>query len=255
METTNHFSPLSSVAFGVSGSVDEQRSCLGVHFSWRMGGVGLFCGVFDGVDRGVVAGVLAAELAALVLLGASPWPPFPFRTSPSRSLKSFAPFFAFLNKTEVRLPTPAVDARCGEPSSRMPLATAAPSICKTGGGDAGCSCASVQFLLGAVPSESSSSSFRRLQGQVGDWGSPVMGRKVGGSRGMSPCRGGGAGSVGSSVGGEEDLKSSAREKWRGSDLIEFLFSSGGKHFPFSMWVDVVVQFYTGKWCHCGMISL
>lgn len=186
--------------------------------------MGLFCGVFDGVDRGVVAGVLAAELGALVLWGASPWPPFPFRTSPSRSLKSFAPFFAFLNKTEVRLPTPPVDARCGEPSSGRPLATAAPSRCKTGGGDAGCSCASMQFLLGAVTSERSSSSFRRLQGQFGDWGSPVMGRKVGGSRGMSPCRGGGAGSVGSSVGGEEDLKSSGRREKGGGRAIESNFS-------------------------------
>lgn len=179
--------------------------------------MGLSCGVFDGVDRGVVAGVLAAELEA------SPCGPFPFRKSPSRSLKSLAPFLAFLNKTEVRLPTPSVDTRCGEPRSGRPLATACPSMCKMGGGDAGCSCASELFMLGAVLSERSSSSFRRLQGQFGDWGSPVMGRKVGGSRGMSPCRGGGAGSVGSRVGGEEDLKSSGRRKNGESDLIEIVF--------------------------------
>lgn len=167
--------------------------------------MGLFCGVLDGVDKGVEAGVLAAELAALPLFGASPSGPFPFRQSPSLSLKSFAPFFAFLNRTEVRLPTPPVDPLCGELSSGRPLAPACASACKTGGGNA-----SEQLRLGVVPPERSSSSFRRLQGHSGDWGSPVMGRKVGGSRGMSPWRGGGAGSVGSSVGGEENLKSSRR---------------------------------------------
>lgn len=165
----------------------------------------LFCGVPDGVDRGVDEGVLAAEL-----FGASPCGLFPFRKSPSLSRKSFAPFFAFLNKTEVRLPTPPVVIHCGELSPGRPLATACPSLCKTGGGDAGRSCAIVQLTFCAVLSERSSSSFGRLQGQPVDWGSPVMGRKVGGSRGMSPCRGGGAGPVGSSVGGDEDLKSSER---------------------------------------------
>lgn len=190
--------------------------------------MGLFCGVLDGVDRGV----LAAELGAVVLCGASPCGAFPFRKGPSLSLKSFAPFFAFLNKTEVRLPTPPVDARCGELSSGSPLATACPSMCKTGGGEAGCPCASEQFVLGAALSDRSSSSFRRLQGQFGDWGSPVMGRKVGGSRGMSPCRGGGAGSVGSSVGGEEDLKSSGRrERGRGERFNRISLHLGVKTLP------------------------
>lgn len=201
-------------------------SCPGVQFWLRMRGVGLFCGVFDGVDRGVVAGVLPAELGGAVLWGESPCGPFPFRKSPSRSLNSFPPFLAFLNRTEVRLPTPPVDTCCcGGLSSGRPLAPTCPSMCKTGGGDAGCSGALEGFVLGAAPSERPPSSFRRLRGQVGDCGSPVMGRKVGGSRGMSPCRGGGAGSVGSSVGGEEDLKSSGRrEGGRGSGLIELLIS-------------------------------
>lgn len=174
--------------------------------------MGLFCGVFDGVDSGVEEGVLAAELGAVVLFGAFSRGPFPFGTSPSLSRKSFAPFFAFLNNTEVRLPTPPVATRCGETSSGTPLAAACPSMCKTGGGDAGRSGGLVQLRFCAVLSERSSSSFRHLRGHVGDWGSPVMGRKVGGSRGMSPCRGGGAGPVGSSVGGDEDLKSSGRRE-------------------------------------------
>lgn len=176
-----------------------------------MGGPGLFCGVLDGVDKGVVEGVLAAELGAVdVLFVLSSCGPFPFRKGLSLSLKSLAPFFAFLNNTEVRRPTPPVVGREGALSSGRPLAMACPSLCKMGGGDVGRSCALVQLMFSAVLSERSPSSFRRLQGQLGDWGSPVIGRNVGGSRGVSPCRGGGAGPVGSSVGGEVDLRSSGR---------------------------------------------
>lgn len=176
-----------------------------------MGDSGLFCGALDGVDKGVEEGVLAAELDAVgvlfVLLSCGP---FPFRKGLSLSLESLAPFFAFLNNTEVRRPTPPVVDCEGVLSSGRPLATACPSLCKIGGGDVGRSCSLVQFMLSAGLSERSPSSFRRLQGQLGDWGSPVIGRKVGGSRGVSPCRGGGAGPVGSSVGGEVDLRSSGR---------------------------------------------
>lgn len=66
----------------------------------------------------------------------------------------------------------------------------------------------MQILFSVVLPERSPSSFRRLQGQLGGWGSPVIGRRVGGSRGASPCRGGGAGPVGSSVGGDVDFRSS-----------------------------------------------
>lgn len=176
-----------------------------------VGGPGLFCGVLDGVDKGVEEGVLAVELGAVaVLLVFSSCGPFPFNKGPSLSLKSLAPFFAFLNNTEVRRPTPAVVVRGGVLGSGRPLATACPSLCKTRGGDGSCSCALVQLMFSAVLSERSPSIFRRLQGQLGDWGSPVIGRKVGGSRGVSPCRGEGAGPVGSSVGGEVALRSSGR---------------------------------------------
>lgn len=176
-----------------------------------MGGPGLFCGVFDGVDDGVEEGVLAAELAVEgVLFETLSCGPFPFRRGPSLSLKSLAPFFAFLNNTEVRRPTPPVVGRGGVLSSGSPLGVACPSLCKIGGGDAGRSCALVQFLFSVALSERSPSILRRLQGQLRAWGSPVIGRKVGGSRGASPCRGGGAGPVGSSVGGEADLRSSGR---------------------------------------------
>ncbi len=179
--------------------------------SLRVGGPGLFCGVLDGVDTGVEVGVLAVELGAvglsLVLLSCGP---FPFSKGPSLSLNSLAPFFAFLNNTEVRRPTPPGVGRRGVLSSGRPLVTTCPSLCKMGGGDAGRSCALVQLMFSAGLSDRSLSSFKRLQGQLGDWGSPVIGRRVGGSRGASPCRGGGAGPVGSSVGGEVDLRSSGR---------------------------------------------
>ncbi len=152
-----------------------------------MGGPGLFCGVLDGVDTGVEDGVLAEELgAAGLLLVLSSCGPFPFSKGQSLSLNSLAPFFAFLNNTEVRLPTPPEVGRKGVLSSGRPLATACPSLCKIGGGDAGRSCALVQLMFSVVLSERSPSSFRRLQGQLGVWGSPVIGRKVGGSSGVSP---------------------------------------------------------------------
>lgn len=186
-------------------------SRLGVHFSLRVGGPGLLCGVLDGVDKGVEDGVLAVELGAVGgLLVLSSCGPFPLSKELSLSLKSFAPFFAFLNNTDVRRPTPPVVGRGGVLSSGKPLATACPSLCKMRGGDASRSCALVQLMLSAVLSERSLSSFRRLQTQLGDWGSLVIGRRVGGSRGASPCRGGGAGPVRSSVGGEVDLRSSGR---------------------------------------------
>lgn len=176
-----------------------------------MGGPGLFCGVLDGVDKGVEDGVLAAELGAVgVLLVLSSCVPFPFSKGLSFSLNSLAPFFAFLNNTEVRRPTPPVVGRGGVLSSGRPLATACPSLCKMGGGDAGCSCALVQLMFSVALSERPPSSFGRLQGQLGDWGSFMIGRRVGGSRCGSPCRGGGAGPVGSSVGGEVDLRSSGK---------------------------------------------
>ena len=179
---------------------------LGVRCSLRVGGPGLFCGVLDGVDKGVEAGVLAVELGAV---GAS-CGPFPFSRGLSLSLNSFAPFFAFLNNTEVRRPTPPVVGRGGELSSGRPLTTACPSLCKMGGGDAGRSCALVQFKFSVVPSEGSHSILRRLQAQLEGWCSPVIGRRVGGPRCASPQRGGGAGPVGSSFGGEVDLTSSGR---------------------------------------------
>lgn len=151
-----------------------------------MRGPWLFCGFFDGVDKGVEEGLLASELGAVgVLFVLSSCRPFPFRKILSLSLKNLAPFFAFLNNTDVRRPTPPVVGRGGEPSSGRPLATVCPSLCKIGGGDSGRSCALVQLMSSAMLSERSPSSFRCLQGQLGDWGSPVIGRKVGGSRGVS----------------------------------------------------------------------
>lgn len=179
----------------------------------RLGGPGLFCGVLDEVDRGVEDGVLAVELGAVgLLLVFSSCGPLPFSIGLSLSLNSLAPFFAFLNNTEVRRPTPPVLGRVGVLGSGRPLGTSCPSLCKLGGCDACRSCALVQLKFSVVLSEGSSSSFRRLQGQLGDLGSPVIGRRVGGSRGASPCRGGGAGPVGSSVGGEVDLRSSGRRE-------------------------------------------
>lgn len=186
-------------------------SRLGVHCSLRAGGPGLFCGVLDGVDKGVEDGVLAVELVAVgVLLVFSSCSPFPFGKALSLSLNSFAPFFAFLNNTEVRRPTPPLVGRGGLLSSGIPLTTTCPSLCKLGGGDAGRSCVLVQLMFSVAPSERSLSIFKRLHGQLSGCGSPVIGRRVGGSRGASPCRGGGAGPVGSSVGGEVDLRSSGR---------------------------------------------
>lgn len=160
--------------------------------------------------------MLAAEPGALGMLPVlSSCGPFPFTTGLSLSLNSLAPFFAFLNNTEVRRPTPPVVGRGGTRlSSGRPLATACPSLCKLGGGEpAHCrSCVLVQFKFSVAASEGSLSIFRRLQGQLWDWGSPVIGRRVGGSSGVSPCRGGGAGPVGSSVGGEVDLRSSGRRE-------------------------------------------
>lgn len=185
-------------------------SSLGVHCSLRVGGPGLFCGVLDGVDKGVEDGVLGVELGAVGVLASSSFGPFPFSRVLSLSLKSLAPFFAFLNNIEVRRPTPPVAGRVGALSSGRPLATVCPSLCKMGGGDTDRSRALVQLMFSVVMSERSPSSFRRLQVQLGDRGSPVIGRRVGGSRGASSCRGGGAGPVGSSVGGEVDLRSSER---------------------------------------------
>lgn len=159
------------------------------------------------MDNGVTDGVLAVELGPVgVLLVFSSCSPFPFSKGLSLSLNSFAPFFAFLNNTEVRRPTPPVVGRGGVLSSGRPLAMVCPSLCKVGGP----SCVLVQLMVSVELSKRSLSIFRRLQGQLGDWGSPVIGRNVGGSRGASPCRGGGAGPVGSSVGGEVDLRSSGR---------------------------------------------
>lgn len=185
-----------------------------------MGGPGLFCGVLDEVDKGVEDGVLAVELGAVgVVLVFSSCGPFPFGKRMSLSLNSLAPFFAFLNNTEVRRPTPPVVGRVGVLGSGRPLVTTCPSLCKLGGCDTCRSCALVQLMFSVVLSEGSSSIFRRLQGQLGDWRSPVIGRRVGGSKGASPCRGGGAGPVGSSVGGEVDLRSSGRREEK--NVIKF----------------------------------
>lgn len=163
----------------------------------------IFCGVLAGEDIGVTDGVLDVEFGAE---GVSSCSPFPLGKELSLSLNSLAPFFAFLNNTEVRRPTPVV-GRGGVPSSARPFNTTWPSLCKVGGGRSG---VLVQLMLSVLPSKRSLSIFRHLQAQLGDWGTPVIGRKVGGSRGASPCRGGGAGPVGSSVGGEVDLRSSGR---------------------------------------------
>lgn len=188
-------------------------SGLGCSGVLRVGGPGLFCGVLDGVEKGVEDGVLAVELGAGgVLFVLSSFGPFPFIKGLSLSLNSLAPFFAFLNSTEVRLPTPPGVGLGGVLSSCRPLAMAGLSLCKLGGGNAGCSSVLVHLMFSVALSERSPSSLRRLQGKLGVWGSPVIGRNVGGSRSVSPCRGGGAGPVGSSVGGEVDLMSSVRRK-------------------------------------------
>ena len=216
-----NYSPLSSVWFGVlSSSLSVRMSRLGVHGSFRVGGPGLFCGVLEGVEKGVEHGVLAAEVGAVgLMLALSSCSPFPFSKGFSLSLKSFAPFFAFLNNTEVRRPTPPVVGRGGAPGSGRPLATACRSLCKTGGDKACRSCVLVQLMFSVALSERSLSIFKRLQGQLGDSGSPVIGRSVGGSSCASPRRGGGAGPVGSSVGGEVDLRSSGR--WEEKNEILF----------------------------------
>lgn len=123
-----------------------------------MGGPGLFCGVFEGVDTGVEHGVLAVELGAEGVLSIRA---LPF-TKTSLSLNSFAPFFAFLNKTEVRRPTPPVVGLSEASGSDRPLATACPSMCNIGGGDTGRSCVLVQLVV----FDKSLSNFRRLQGQL-----------------------------------------------------------------------------------------
>lgn len=150
-------------------------------------------GILDGVDKGV----LKAELGVRGTL-----PP-----RLSFSLSSFAPFFAFLKSTEVRRPTPAVAGR-GDKVSERPLTTNPPQY------KLGASSALVQFLflvasrVGEPLSELSLSNFRRFLGWPRVLSSPVMGRSVGGSRGASPCIGGGARHVGSSVGGGVHLRSS-----------------------------------------------
>ena len=247
------FSPLSSVWFGVFSSSLSDMSWMELHFSLSAGGPGLFWGVLDGVEKGVEDGVLVAELGAVgVLLVLSSCSPFPFSSGLSLSLISLVTFFAFLNSTEVRRPTPPVVGRGGALSSGRPLATTCPSLCKMGGGDAGHSCALVQLMFPVVLSERSSSSFRRLQGQLEDLGSPVIGRRVGGSRGASPCRGGGAGPVGSSVGGDVDLRSSGRWKEKNELNLTLPLLAMNAHLVCSvMWRCSV---HTGKWCHFIMIS-
>lgn len=226
LKNLSHYSPLSSVCFGVfSGSLSEQTSRLGVQRSGvvRVGGPGIFCGVLDGVEKGEEDGVLAVELGDRgVLPVLSSCGPFPLSKGLSLSLKSFAPFFAFLNNTEVRRPTPPVVGRGGVVMSGRPLVTTSPPLCKLGGGVAGRSSVLVQLMFPVAPSESSLSNFRCLQGQLGDRGSPVIGLRVGGSRGASPCRGGGAGPVGSSVGGEVDLRSSGRREQEGRNFKNFI---------------------------------
>ena len=158
------------------------------------------------MDRGVLTAELGVGGALLAL---------PFTKPPSFSLNSLAPFLAFLKSTEVLRPTPPVAGRGGAGRggvcSPSPLATGGAPVCKAGDGES--SAFLVQFLLPESagvepPSELSLSSFRRLHGRLGVLGSPVIGRRVGGSRGGSPCRGGGAKAVGSSVGGGVDLRSS-----------------------------------------------
>lgn len=173
----------------------------------------LFCGVFDGVDRGVTDGVLAAELGADEL---SSWGPLPFSKKLSLSLNSLAPFLAFLNKTEVRRPTPPPVGRGWVQSAVSPLVV---SFCNVGGGVWGRALVQLRSWGESVgQSGSAPSSLRRLQALPGDKGSRMMGFRVGGSRGSSPCRGGGAGPVGSSVGGDVNLRSSA--EIRRTDSIE-----------------------------------
>lgn len=120
-------------------------SRLEVHSSLRLGGPGLFCGVLLGVVKGVEDGVLAMELSAEeLLLVFSSCGPFPFSTGLSRALNNLAPFFAFLNSTEVRRPTPPVGGREVMPSSARPLVTVCPSLCKLGRGEVDRSCALMQ---------------------------------------------------------------------------------------------------------------
>lgn len=162
---------------------------------------------------GVEDGEMAVEFGAVgVLLVFSSCGPFPFSKGLSLSLNSLAPFFAFLNNTEVRRPTPPIMGRVGVLRSCGPLATTCPSLCKLGGGEACRSRALVQLMCSAALSERPPSNCKRLQGQLWDWCSLVIGRRVGGSRGASPCLGGGAGPVGSSVGGEVDLRSSGSRR-------------------------------------------
>lgn len=127
---------------------------------------------------------------------------FPFCIWLSLSRWSFAPFFAFLKRTDVRRPTPPVAGRAKDSVEDRPLISL-----RSGGQTSGL----VQLFTGTA-SESASwlslLSLRRLGWHGKVLGSDVMGRRVGGSRGVSPGGGDKARPVGSSMGGGVDLQSS-----------------------------------------------
>lgn len=114
---------------------------------------------------------------------------------------------AFLKRTDVRRPTPVV-GRDGDSVEDRPLISL---FSLAGRGSSGL----VNELLTRVGLESASFSLlsrRRFGGHEVVLGSDVMGRRVGGSRGVSPGGGDKARPVGSNVGGGVDLRSSRRGK-------------------------------------------
>lgn len=228
--------PLSSVWLGVLSRSPSEGVWGWLQLSLRPGGP--FWGVLEGVDRGVEEGVLAVEVGGVVLLSLlSSAGPRPFSRGLPLSRSSLAPLaLAFLNSTEVRRPTPPVVGRGGAPPSCRPLVAAAASLCKVLGGEGGRADALVQLAVSAAVAAwaGGPSSLRRLQGQPGDGLSPVMGRRVGGSSGASPGRGGGAGPVGSSVGGEVDLRSSGRGREKETATVSVAAPSSSYQWPFSM---------------------
>ncbi len=148
------------------------------------------------VQLGVRAGSGSALMASSLL---------PFCIWLSLSRWSFAPFFAFLKRTDVRRPTPPVAGRIGDSVEERPLISLF-----SGGRSSG-----LVLLFTGAASESASwlslLSLRRLGGHGDVLGSDVMGRRVGGSWWVSAGGGDKARPVGSSMGGGVDLQSS---RWR-----------------------------------------
>lgn len=160
-------------------------------------------GTVASVVRGVVVVVGGVGCCGVLLS--------PFCSWLSFSRCSFAPFFAFLNRMEVRRPTPPETGRVGDSVFETPLSSF-PSLGDSTGGVS----RTLEFWVATSTSESASGlSVLGFRGSGGDMvlGS-VIGRRVGGSSGVSPGGGDKARPEGSRVGGGVDLQSSRNEMRR-----------------------------------------